>query len=82
MTIVTSHEFDQDARGARSATKDGPVFITDGTRPAHVLLSMEQYLKLTRPGTSIVDALAMPDGDDFEFDPPRHEDDGLKPFDL
>ncbi|MFM7237190.1 MAG: type II toxin-antitoxin system prevent-host-death family antitoxin, partial [Cyanobium sp.] len=40
---ITSRAFNQDAAGAKRAATRGPVFITDRGRPAHVLLSIEEY---------------------------------------
>lgn len=68
---MTSREFNQDTGRAKKATKRGPVFITDRGRPAHVLLTIEQYQSLLGQPTNIIDMLAMPDGDEIEFDPPR-----------
>ena len=56
---------------AKKTIKDGPVFITDRGRPAHVLLSFEEYQRLTRQRRNIADSLAMPGFEDIEFDPPR-----------
>jgi prevent-host-death family protein len=47
ITTLSSREFNQDASRAKKATKDGPVFITDSGRPAHVLFSIEEYRRLT-----------------------------------
>jgi prevent-host-death family protein len=72
ITTVSSREFNQDTSRAKKAAQKGPVFITDRGKPAHVLLSIEEYRRLTGKGRSIVDMLAMPQGEgDFEFDPPR-----------
>lgn len=71
ITTLTSREFNQKTSEAKKATVDGPVFITDRGRPAHVLLTIEEYRKLTGTGRSMVDMLAMPGGEDIEFDPPR-----------
>ncbi|WP_233847134.1 type II toxin-antitoxin system prevent-host-death family antitoxin [Paraburkholderia sp. HD33-4] len=73
MTITTfsSRELNQDVTRAKKATKDGPVFITDRGKPAHVLLSIEEYWLLARQRRNIADALAMPEVADIEFDPPR-----------
>lgn len=38
-TTLSSREFNQDTSGAKKAANEGPVFITDRGRPAHVLLS-------------------------------------------
>lgn len=74
-TNMTSREFNQDTGRAKKAAKSGPVFITDRGKPAHVLLSIEDYRKLTgvlpAGQRSLADALAQPEDDaDFEFTPP------------
>ena len=71
ITTLTSREFNQDTSRAKKATKHGPVFITDRGRPAHVLLNIEDYRKLTGAQMSVLEALAQPEAPDFEFDPPR-----------
>jgi prevent-host-death family protein len=62
MTITTfsSREFNQDTGQAKSASKLGPVFITDRGKPAHVLLSYDDYLRIAGGGPSIIDQLAVP----------------------
>ncbi len=71
ITTLSSREFNQDASRAKKAAQSGPVFITDRGRPAHVLLTIEEYQRVTRSQASIVDLLAMPDVADINFDPPR-----------
>ena len=71
MTTINSRTFNQDASGAKRAALDGPVFITDRGRPAHVLLSIEAYRELTGRQGSIVDLLADPEAADIEFTPGR-----------
>ena len=73
ITTLTSREFNQGASRAKKATQNGPVFITDRGEPAHVLLSIKEYRKLTGSKMSLAEALAQPDapGVDFDFDPPR-----------
>jgi prevent-host-death family protein len=71
ITTLTSREFNQDTSGAKKAASEGPVFITDRGKPAHVLLTIEEYERITGKGRSIVDALSMPGLADIEFDPPR-----------
>lgn len=58
---ISSREFNQDAAGAKRAAQAGPVFITDRGRPAHVLLSIEEYRRLSGQQRSLVDQLAMAD---------------------
>ena len=71
ITTLSSRELNQDVTRAKKATQSGPVFITDRGKPAHVLLSIEQYQRLTRQRRNIADSLAMPDVADIEFSPPR-----------
>lgn len=71
ITTVSSREFNQDASGAKRAASKGPVVITDRGRPAHVLLTIEAYQKLTQKTASIADLLAMPGVADIAFEAPR-----------
>lgn len=71
ITTLSSREFNQDASGAKRAARKGPVIITDRGRPAHVLLTIEAYQKLTQKAASIADLLAMPGVADIDFDAPR-----------
>lgn len=71
ITTVTSRELNQDIGRAKKAAKSGPVLITDRGKPAHVLLSIEEYRRLTGRPRSLAEALSMPGLADIEFDPPR-----------
>lgn len=71
ITTLSSREFNQDTSRAKRAAQYGPVFITDRGKPAHVLLSIEEYQRLTHKQASIIDLLAMPEAADIEFEPPR-----------
>lgn len=81
ITTLSSRELNQDVTRAKRAAEGGPVFITDRGKPAHVLLSFEDYQRLTRQRRNIADALAMPGVADIEFDPPK-VDIGARPADL
>lgn len=70
-TTFTSREFNQDTSRAKKAAQNGPVFITDRGRPAHVLITIEEYQRLSGSQGSIADRLSMAIGEDFEFDPPK-----------
>ena len=63
ITTVTSREFNQDVSKIKRASLSGPVFITDRGQPAHVLLAINDYQRLTKTKESIVELLAMPDAD-------------------
>jgi len=82
LTTMTSREFSQDASGAKKAARQGPVFITDRGRPAHVLLTIEDYQRLTGGNMSLAEALAQPGNADFEFNPPRVRGGIFKQADL
>jgi len=81
-TTISSREFNQDAGGAKKAADRGPVIITDRGRPAHVLLSFEDYQKLLGAGPSLLEVLAQKEEGDFDFDPPRMGDDISRPVDF
>ena len=68
---LSSREFNQDTAAAKRAAKDGPVFITDRGEPAYVLMTMEDYRRLTGPPKTIGEALGMAEAADIDFDPPR-----------
>lgn len=77
-TTITSREFNHDTGRAKRAAVEGPVFITDRGRPAHVLLSIEEYRRLSpeppKPFMSVLDSIAdySPEADfDFEVERDR-----------
>jgi prevent-host-death family protein len=82
ITTISSREFNQDASGAKKAARRGPVFITDRGRPAHVLLTIEDYQKLAGGQASIIDLLAMPGAKEVDFEPPRLRGGLGRPADL
>jgi prevent-host-death family protein len=71
ITTLSSREFNQDTSGAKKAADTGPVFITDRGIPSHVLMSIDQYRKLTATNKNIIDLLSMPDADKSEFESDR-----------
>ena len=82
ITTISSREFNQDAGGAKKAAEKGPVIITDRGRPAHVLLSYEDYRRLLGEGRSLAEALAMPGGEDIEFEPEPLKGPLLRPVEF
>jgi prevent-host-death family protein len=81
MTTINSRTFNQDASGAKRAAQEGPVFITDRGKPAHVLLSIEAYRRLAGLQESIIDLLADPEAADVSFEP-DHLGSLTRPADL
>jgi hypothetical protein len=73
ITTLSSREFNQDTSKAKKLSNKGPVFITDRGRCAHVLLSIEDYQKLTGESGNIIELLAMQGAEDVELEPVRAE---------
>jgi prevent-host-death family protein len=69
---LSSREFNQDTGRAKKASLQGPVFITDRGRPAHVLLSIEDYRRISGQGQKIADLLSLPEDVELEI-PSRTE---------
>lgn len=75
ITTMSSREFNQDTGRAKIAARSGPVIITDRGSPAHVLLTFEDYHRLTGGQASIIDLLGLPPGlEDIELEAPRLPD--------
>jgi PHD/YefM family antitoxin component YafN of YafNO toxin-antitoxin module len=74
ITAMSSQEFNENIGRAKKAAQDGPVLITDVGRPGFVLITMEEYQRLTGnpcESRTLADALAMPGTENIDFDPPR-----------
>lgn len=82
VTKLSSREFNQDTSRAKRAAKRGPVFITNRGRLSHVLLTVEEYQRITGSQKSIVDLLAMQQAAEIEFESPRLVGDLHEPADL
>ncbi|BBK37242.1 antitoxin [Allostella sp. ATCC 35155] len=76
---LSSREFNQDTARAKRAARQGPVVITDRGRSAYVLMTYEEYRRLSGPDRSLLEALAQRDDGDFDFEPP-HLDIRMKPL--
>jgi prevent-host-death family protein len=74
ITTLSSRQFNQDASKAKKAAEGGPVIITDRGRPAHVLMTFDEYRRITGGRARIADLLAMPGVEDVEIDVPRSRD--------
>jgi prevent-host-death family protein len=71
ITTLSSREFQQNASHAQKAAQDGPVFITSRGKPVNVLLSIEEYRRITGKKQNIADLLYMPGAEDIEFEIPK-----------
>lgn len=61
ITTLSSQELDKDIDRAKKASQKGPVLITEHSEATLVLLSIEEYKRLTRPHRTIADSLSMPE---------------------
>lgn len=82
ITTLSSREFNQDTSRAKKAARKGPVFITDRGRPAHVLLTIEEYQKISARQENILDLLSMPEAGEIDFDPPKLGNELVRAADL
>jgi len=82
ITTLSSRAFNQDTSRAKKAAENGPVFITDRGRPAHVLMTIDEYRRLAGRGRSLLEALQQSGPEaDFDFHAPRVEI-KIRPADL
>jgi len=70
ITTCSSREFNKDASSAKNAAMEGPVIITDRGNPGHVLMSYEEYRRLSDGERNIADLLAMPGIEGVELEIP------------
>jgi prevent-host-death family protein len=82
MYSISSREFNQDVSKAKRIAEQGPVLITDRGTPAHVLLTIEDYMKLVKGTDSVADLLSMPESAEIEFAPIRSTKAYLRKVDL
>lgn len=75
---ITSREFNQDLGKAKRAAAKGPVVITDRGEPAHVLLSIEEYQRLTGGKANIADLLFDKQAAKIEFEISRVQESSLQ----
>ena len=73
ITTLSSRELNHDVSSAKKAAYNGPVVITDRGKPSHVLMTYDEFRRLTGKHRSLVEALAMPGLSDIDFDPLRIE---------
>ncbi|ASK27506.1 type II toxin-antitoxin system Phd/YefM family antitoxin [Neisseria chenwenguii] len=74
MHTYSSREFNQRTSQAQKAAHSGPVFITNRGKPDLVLISHEEYLRLSGKFQSALDVLTNiePDASEIELEiPPR-----------
>jgi prevent-host-death family protein len=82
MKMMTSREANQDFSRAKREAKSGPVIITERGRPANVLMSYDEYKKLTGKPKSLFDLLSTPAQKEVDFEPPPRQKAGPRLVDL
>lgn len=65
MTIVNARTFNHSPSKVKAMAKEGPVFVTDRGNPTLVVLSIDEYERLSGAG-SVLDSLRMDLEVDFE----------------
>ena len=70
MKTMTSREANQDFSRAKRAAEDGPVLITDRGRPSRVLLTYDEYRRLSGETKNILETLAAPETAHVDLDLP------------
>lgn len=70
-TTLSSRELNHDVSRAKKAANSGPVIITDRGRPSHVLMTYDEFERLSGKRRSLIDALAMPGLSAIDFEPQR-----------
>ncbi|NKL24356.1 type II toxin-antitoxin system Phd/YefM family antitoxin [Rhizobium leguminosarum] len=73
ITTLSSRELNHDVSNAKKAARKGPVIITDRGKPSHVLLTYEEFQRLSGRTQSLVDGLSMPGLSEINFMPSRVE---------
>lgn len=57
--VISSREFNQDTSSAKRFASDGPVIITDRGKPAHVLMTYQEFSRLTDRKQRVTDMLGI-----------------------
>lgn len=81
ITTLSGRELNQDLGRAKRAANAGPVIITDRGRPAHVLLSFDEYKRLTGKMRTLGDMLGAPGAEDIDLPLPQRTE-HAQPVDL
>lgn len=74
--IITSRDFNRDVSAAKRAAEQGPVTITDHGRPSHVLLTAEEFDRLSGRQELMGDRLWKDQDPSIEFELPER---GIEP---
>ncbi|MBR1374516.1 MAG: type II toxin-antitoxin system Phd/YefM family antitoxin [Cardiobacteriaceae bacterium] len=71
-TVITYQELNRQISQAQKLCEQSPVFVTNRNELSYVLMSYQEYLKLSEQKQSIAEALAFPNTqteiEDIEFE--------------
>jgi PHD/YefM family antitoxin component YafN of YafNO toxin-antitoxin module len=73
MPTLTSRELNHDVSSAKKAAQNGPVIITDRGKPSHVLMTYDEFTRLSGKHRSLIETLSMPGLSEIDFSPERVE---------
>jgi PHD/YefM family antitoxin component YafN of YafNO toxin-antitoxin module len=73
MSSLSSRELNHDVSSAKKAAQNGPVIITDRGKPSHVLMTYDEFERLSGRRRSLIEALSMPGLSEIDFAPERVE---------
>lgn len=81
-TTITSREFNRDVSAAKRAAERGPVTITDHGRPSHVLLTVEEFERISGQQQLMGDLLWRGQDPTIEVDLPERRIEPERDLDL
>jgi prevent-host-death family protein len=82
MKTMTSRDANQDFSRAKREARGGPVIITERGRPTNVLMTYDEYRRLTGDHRNILDRLAMPGMENIELELPERKIEPFRDIDL
>ncbi|MFT3835240.1 MAG: type II toxin-antitoxin system prevent-host-death family antitoxin [Micropruina sp.] len=81
-TTITSREFNRDVSAAKRAAEHGPVTITDHGRRSHVLLTAEEFDRLSGAHELVGDRLWARGTEHIELELPERRVEASREFGL
>lgn len=70
-SFLSSRDFNRDPGRAKRAARNGPVFVTERSKPALVVLSIEDYERLAGQNRTLADILMPAEDLDFPVEFPK-----------
>jgi hypothetical protein len=70
INTISSRKFNQSVNDAKKLSQTGPLLITEDGRPSHLLLTYENYQRLSGVKGSVVELLALPGAEDIDLSIP------------